>query len=170
MENPCLTFVTPTLLAGDRSLANVVAHEIAHSWTGGCWCSCLAWAGLGRFWAGLGWAGLDTWRRCTGCSEALGGWVRMSVVVWTLAMEFAMGVAMGMTVLLPPAGNLVTNSSWESFWLNEGFTVFLERKILGRLYGEQVGWRPHRCGVKCHMVSMAALAHSAVHTMHTCAP
>ena len=31
MENPCLTFVTPTLLAGDRSLANVVAHEIAHS-------------------------------------------------------------------------------------------------------------------------------------------
>jgi leukotriene-A4 hydrolase len=30
MENPCLTFVTPTLLAGDRSLADVVAHEIAH--------------------------------------------------------------------------------------------------------------------------------------------
>ena len=28
MENPCLTFVTPTLLAGDRSLADVVAHEI----------------------------------------------------------------------------------------------------------------------------------------------
>jgi len=34
MENPCLTFVTPTLIAGDRSLTNVVAHEIAHSWTG----------------------------------------------------------------------------------------------------------------------------------------
>ena len=34
MENPCFTFVTPTLLAGDRSLVNVVAHEIAHSWTG----------------------------------------------------------------------------------------------------------------------------------------
>ncbi|PSC70392.1 Leukotriene A-4 hydrolase isoform A [Micractinium conductrix] len=67
MENPCLTFVTPTLLAGDRSLANVVAHEIAHSWT----------------------------------------------------------------------GNLVTNRSWEHFWLNEGFTVYLERKIMGRLYGEQ---------------------------------
>jgi hypothetical protein len=33
MENPCLTFVTPTLLAGDRSLTNVVAHEVAHSWT-----------------------------------------------------------------------------------------------------------------------------------------
>ncbi|GFR49183.1 hypothetical protein Agub_g11207 [Astrephomene gubernaculifera] len=65
MENPCLTFVTPTLLAGDRSLTNVVAHEIAHSWT----------------------------------------------------------------------GNLVTNASWEHFWLNEGFTVFLERKIVGRLRG-----------------------------------
>lgn len=68
MENPCLTFVTPTLLTGDRSLANVVAHEIAHSWT----------------------------------------------------------------------GNLVTNGSWEHFWLNEGFTVFVERKILGRVYGPQV--------------------------------
>ena len=34
MENPCLTFITPTLIAGDKSLANVVAHEIAHSWTG----------------------------------------------------------------------------------------------------------------------------------------
>ena len=34
MENPCLTFVTPTLLAGDRSLANVMCHEVAHSWTG----------------------------------------------------------------------------------------------------------------------------------------
>eukprot|EP00887_Chlorella_sp_A99_P007542 scaffold28.g7542.t1 len=68
MENPTLTFVTPTLLAGDRSLTNVVAHEIAHSWT----------------------------------------------------------------------GNLVTNKTWESFWLNEGWTVWLERKILGRLYGEKV--------------------------------
>ncbi|XP_022105369.1 leukotriene A-4 hydrolase-like isoform X1 [Acanthaster planci] len=67
MENPCLTFVTPTLLAGDRSLANVVAHEISHSWT----------------------------------------------------------------------GNLVTNCSWEHFWLNEGFTVFAERKIAGRMHGEK---------------------------------
>ncbi|XP_001607975.4 leukotriene A-4 hydrolase [Nasonia vitripennis] len=68
MENPCLTFVTPTLLAGDRSLANVVAHEIAHSWT----------------------------------------------------------------------GNLVTNENFEHFWLNEGFTVFVERKIGGRMYGDKV--------------------------------
>ncbi|KAL3285509.1 hypothetical protein HHI36_000040 [Cryptolaemus montrouzieri] len=67
MENPCLTFVTPTLLAGDRSLVNVVAHEIAHSWT----------------------------------------------------------------------GNLITNRNFEHFWLNEGFTVFIERKILGRLLSPQ---------------------------------
>lgn len=66
MENPCLTFVTPTLLAGDRSLVSVVAHEIAHSWT----------------------------------------------------------------------GNLITNNNPEHFWLNEGHTVFVERKISGRMYGE----------------------------------
>ncbi|MBI2378042.1 MAG: M1 family metallopeptidase [Deltaproteobacteria bacterium] len=34
MENPRLTFLTPTLLTGDRTLVNVVAHELAHSWTG----------------------------------------------------------------------------------------------------------------------------------------
>eukprot|EP01130_Rhizamoeba_saxonica_P016590 TRINITY_DN7698_c0_g1_i1.p1 TRINITY_DN7698_c0_g1~~TRINITY_DN7698_c0_g1_i1.p1 ORF type:complete len:609 (+),score=146.13 TRINITY_DN7698_c0_g1_i1:517-2343(+) len=66
MENPMLTFVTPTLIAYDRSNVNVLAHEIAHSWT----------------------------------------------------------------------GNLVTNRTWEHFWLNEGFTVFVERKIIGKVYGE----------------------------------
>jgi len=66
MENPCLTFATPTLLAGDRSLTTVIAHEIAHSWT----------------------------------------------------------------------GNLVTNRTWEHFWLNEGCNVFLERKIIKRVCGD----------------------------------
>jgi leukotriene-A4 hydrolase len=33
MENPCLTFATPTLLAGDKSLADVIAHEIAHRYS-----------------------------------------------------------------------------------------------------------------------------------------
>ncbi|CAG5115265.1 unnamed protein product [Candidula unifasciata] len=66
MENPCLTFVTPTILAGDRSLADVIAHEICHSWT----------------------------------------------------------------------GNLVTNKTFEHFWLNEGHTVFFERMILQRMHGE----------------------------------
>ena len=68
MENPCLTFVTPCLLAGDRSLTNVIAHEIAHSWT----------------------------------------------------------------------GNLVTNKDWTNFWMNEGFTKFLERKISEILNGEDI--------------------------------
>jgi leukotriene-A4 hydrolase len=68
MENPCLTFVTPSLIAGDRSLANVIAHEICHSWT----------------------------------------------------------------------GNLVTNADWKDFWLNEGFTMFLQRKIIELVYGEDM--------------------------------
>jgi len=65
MENPRLTFATPTILAGDRSLVSLVAHELAHSWS----------------------------------------------------------------------GNLVTNATWSDFWLNEGFTVYLERRILEKLYG-----------------------------------
>ena len=34
MENPRLTFATPTIIAGDRSLVSLVAHELAHSWSG----------------------------------------------------------------------------------------------------------------------------------------
>lgn len=34
MENPRLTFLTPTIIAGDRSLVSLVAHELAHSWSG----------------------------------------------------------------------------------------------------------------------------------------
>lgn len=67
MENPRMTFLTPTLLAGDRSQVDVVAHELAHSWT----------------------------------------------------------------------GNLVTNATAEHFWLNEGFTVWAERRILAALKGSE---------------------------------
>lgn len=66
MENPKLTFATPTILAGDRSLTNLVAHELAHSWS----------------------------------------------------------------------GNLVTNATWGDFWLNEGFTVYFERRIMESLQGK----------------------------------
>ena len=77
MENPRLTFATPTIIAGDRSLVSLVAHELAHSWS----------------------------------------------------------------------GNLVTNATWSDFWLNEGFTVYFENRIMEDVYGrdrammEQVlGW------------------------------
>ncbi len=66
MENPRLTFVTPTIIAGDRSLTSLIAHELAHSWS----------------------------------------------------------------------GNLVTNANWNDFWMNEGFTVYLERRIMDSLYGQ----------------------------------
>lgn len=87
MENPCLTFVTPTIVVGDRSLVDVVAHEISHSWT----------------------------------------------------------------------GNLVTNSNWQHFWLNEGHTMYLERKILSKLHGEAyrdfsavIGWNDLKESVKAY--------------------
>jgi leukotriene-A4 hydrolase len=67
MENPCLTFATPTVLAGDKSLVSLVAHELAHSWS----------------------------------------------------------------------GNLVTNATWSDFWLNEGFTVYLEGRVIEAVYGAE---------------------------------
>jgi leukotriene-A4 hydrolase len=67
MENPRLTFATPTIIAGDQSLVSLVAHELAHSWS----------------------------------------------------------------------GNLVTNATWADFWLNEGFTVYFENRIMEALYGRE---------------------------------
>ena len=67
MENPRLTFATPTVIAGDRSLVSLVAHELAHSWS----------------------------------------------------------------------GNLVTNATWRDFWLNEGFTTYIERRIIEAVYGRE---------------------------------
>ncbi len=51
MENPRLTFVTPTLLAGDRSQAGVVGHELAHAWTGNLVTNATA----EHFWLNEGW-------------------------------------------------------------------------------------------------------------------
>ncbi|CCD24438.1 bifunctional aminopeptidase/epoxide hydrolase NDAI_0D01240 [Naumovozyma dairenensis CBS 421] len=77
MESPNMTFATPTLIAHDKSNIDVIAHELAHSWS----------------------------------------------------------------------GNLVTNCSWNHFWLNEGWTVYLERRIVAAIHGEStrhfsalIGW------------------------------
>ncbi len=51
MENPRLTFVTPTLLAGDRSQVRVIAHELAHAWTG----NLVTNAHAEHFWLNEGW-------------------------------------------------------------------------------------------------------------------
>jgi len=67
MENPYLTFVSPTIISGDRSSVSTVAHEIGHSWS----------------------------------------------------------------------GNLMTNRNWTYFWINEGFTVYSERRLLRMSYGER---------------------------------
>lgn len=67
MENPRLSFITPTVIAGDKSLVSLIAHELAHSWS----------------------------------------------------------------------GNLVTNATWRDLWINEGFTSYVENRIMEAVYGEQ---------------------------------
>ncbi|MBY0419843.1 MAG: aminopeptidase, partial [Pararheinheimera sp.] len=67
MENPRLSFITPTVIAGDKSLVSLIAHELAHSWS----------------------------------------------------------------------GNLVTNGSWHELWLNEGFTNYVENRIMEQVYGPE---------------------------------
>jgi leukotriene A-4 hydrolase/aminopeptidase len=54
MENPRMTFLTPTVLAGDRSLVDVIAHELAHSWTG----NLVTNADMNHFWLN---EGFTTW-------------------------------------------------------------------------------------------------------------
>lgn len=103
MENPCLTFVTPTLLAGDRSLANVVAHEIAHSWTG----NLVTNASWEHFWLNEG---------AQPRPAAPGG--------RALCQEEASARA-----------PRTCNPRCAARCRRAGFTVFLERKILGRLKG-----------------------------------
>jgi leukotriene-A4 hydrolase len=51
MENPCISFVTPTLITGDRSLTDVVIHELTHSWFG----NGVTHAHASHFWLNEGW-------------------------------------------------------------------------------------------------------------------
>ena len=95
MENPCLTFVTPSLLAGDKSLADVVIHEITHSWTGN----------------------LVTNR-----------YVRNSYVPNLLTYCTTVLCAYFLT-------HSLTYRTWEHFWLNEGWTTHVQRKIVREIRG-----------------------------------
>ena len=67
MENPRMSFISPSIIAGDRSLVSIIVHELSHSWS----------------------------------------------------------------------GNLVTNATWNDFWLNEGMTTYLERRLVEDIYGER---------------------------------
>ncbi|KIJ64025.1 hypothetical protein HYDPIDRAFT_133351 [Hydnomerulius pinastri MD-312] len=51
MENPCISFITPTLITGDRSLTDVVIHELTHSWFG----NGVTHAHASHFWLNEGW-------------------------------------------------------------------------------------------------------------------
>ncbi|KAF8839796.1 zincin [Paxillus ammoniavirescens] len=51
MENPCVSFMTPTLITGDRSLTDVVIHELTHSWFG----NGVTHAHASHFWLNEGW-------------------------------------------------------------------------------------------------------------------
>lgn len=87
MENPRLTFATPTVIAGDKSLVSLVAHELAHSWS----------------------------------------------------------------------GNLVTNATWNDFWLNEGFTNHLTYRIMEEVFGEDRGAQERALGASDLKATLAGL-------------
>ena len=67
------------------------------------------------------------------------------------------------------SGNLVTNKNFEHFWLNEGFTVFTERKIQGRMFGDAArhfngigGWTSLKYGVRRNLdlITLLSTPHS----------
>jgi leukotriene A-4 hydrolase/aminopeptidase len=78
MENPRMTFLTPTVIAGDRSLVDVIAHELAHSWTG----NLVTNASMEHFWLN---EGFTTWaeRRIL---DALHG-DRASALRWAIGQK-----------------------------------------------------------------------------------
>eukprot|EP00271_Cylindrocystis_brebissonii_P012994 TRINITY_DN32530_c0_g1_i1.p1 TRINITY_DN32530_c0_g1~~TRINITY_DN32530_c0_g1_i1.p1 ORF type:complete len:623 (+),score=123.87 TRINITY_DN32530_c0_g1_i1:302-2170(+) len=82
MENPRMVFLTPTILSGDRANVNVVAHELAHSWTGNLVTNATA----NDFWLNEGWTTYAERR----IQEALEGEERAllyAAIGWTALQE-----------------------------------------------------------------------------------
>jgi hypothetical protein len=76
MENPRLVFVTPTLLAGDRSMVGTLGHEIAHAWTGNL-ATNATWADL---WINEGWTTYAEWRILEDCFGREAALMRMALL------------------------------------------------------------------------------------------
>lgn len=98
MENPRLTFATPTLLAGDKSLNNVIAHELAHSWSGNLVTNAV--------WAD-GWLneGFTSYIEERLCEELYGGeyTLQSQSLAWAEIQGYIANN--GVTTLYAPAGN-----------------------------------------------------------------
>jgi leukotriene-A4 hydrolase len=131
MENPCLTFVTPTLLAGDKSLADVVAHEIAHSWTG----NLVTNATWTHFWLNEGWT---RWFELSIMAEIQGDDryfdLRASLGYEGLKDDVQRYLEAGepeMTCLVPPLEGIDPDDSFSSVPYERGmnFLFYLQRKV-----------------------------------------
>lgn len=64
-------------------------------------------------------------------------------------------------------GNLVTSKTWEHFWLNEGFTVYIERKIAQRIHGKKVQHFNSIIGLRALKVSVDGFKESN-HQEYSC--
>lgn len=128
MENPRMTYLTPTLLAGDRSLVNVVAHELAHSWTG----NLVTNATMEHFWLN---EGFTDWaeRRI---DEAIWG-ERETTLHWAIGQKdldaslARFGQGSPMTVLRMKMEGVDPDDAYSSIPYEKGarFVVVLERAV-----------------------------------------
>ena len=152
MENPCLTFVTPTLVAGDKSLADVVAHEIAHSWTG----NLVTNATWTHFWLNEGWT---RWFELSIMAEIQGDDryfdLRASLGYEGLKDDVQRYMEAGepeMTCLVPPLEGIDPDDSFSSVPYERGmnFLFYLQRKVAKPLSKASLGVRSRICVKNYH--------------------
>jgi leukotriene-A4 hydrolase len=128
MENPRMTFLTPTVLAGDRSLVDVVYHELAHSWTG----NLVTNATMDHFWLN---EGFTTWaeRRIV---EALRG-EDAAIIAWAVgqnALDTSVerfGAESPLTLLRMSLEGIDPDDAFSSVPYEKGarFVVAIEREV-----------------------------------------